>query len=383
MAGKRFPKRVEIRMRDHAGEHLSTIRNQLVNGSETPPAKHEAVADGGEKDSKDDGTGTAEEPDDIEIDEIYDSPRDNEDDPYGDIGVGEVDGSSTGSDDSNNDTTGGDVDDSDRFVASETETDTEDPSREIEPLERKPQESEEETNSSTNDELEEKPSDDHSTSPEPDLGDAESIESSKADEQVTGSDGETELESGAAEQEDSELQETEQSDDNTSEGGMDQALNELTRRVGEADKLVMLIDCERMRGNDPTPAGDSDTGKNPRLREYLDILKHSDAEEAILVATKADHYLDGWQDTTEISSDDPSESSAAYSDFQDHVEGQLTGARGGQLQTLKKRGNTSKIQPVYFKTKDSDESKHSEPLSDENNNLIPVGFDKVIEAIGR
>jgi hypothetical protein len=348
LVGRRFPKRIGLEMKDHAGEHLDQVKKNLtgeetdwkdnVDGAAVYNGNYAVLPDGG----SDDGTDGDEH-----------GPEINEE------GVGDE----------------RDVGESDELdFGAPAEGKAHDMSGEVW-LDDGPMRGEPEVS----------PEDGGSSGTSRDYGDSADF---------TGGDSEASAES------DAEVNEAERDRDEWPSEGRDQEqprddddtekeLADLTVRVRDADKLVLLIDCRRMAGEDPTGTEDEDN-EDPRLTEYAEILDESDAEEAVLVASKADRLLGEWREQTNFDGTlDPADSDAAYSSFRNHVEDQFRGKVGdsvygrrkGEIQDLMSSANASSIHPVYFETEDSEES--SNAATDENGALIPVGFGKVLEEMGK
>jgi hypothetical protein len=196
----------------------------------------------------------------------------------------------------------------------------------------------------------------------------------------------------------------------TDEGEVDadKEVRQLAERVRNANKLILLIDIERVLGIDPTGTGN----ERPKIEEYNNILGSDavDVEKVVLVASKADLLLKDWKSKLDRDMGRPRDSADALDSFTEHVNSFLTAKhRRDAFETLMEQGATTKIHPVYVDEEPVEEdivlsgetierisdgavTADSEPdesastpngseVTKKDMRLVPVGFGRVLDEI--
>ena len=168
-------------------------------------------------------------------------------------------------------------------------------------------------------------------------------------------------------------------EDDNSVGGKrlrDKIAEEMHERIQESDKLVFLLDSERFYGRDPT--GSSGGGVSMEETAMVHIANNANVDEIILVASKADFFIDDWQENRGHRSQ-PKDSPTKFQDFREYVERRFENEAG--VEPLTAKANTSIIHPVYFAT----EEVEGEPLlkTNDSGHIIPIGFEAVLDELAQ
>jgi hypothetical protein len=149
----------------------------------------------------------------------------------------------------------------------------------------------------------------------------------------------------------------------------------VSQDVVAADTLMVVIDCERLIGAQTdaaaTPDGDS---RSLGIEYYKPILENIDAENVIITATKADVLVHDNSLPVE-----PPETAGGFAEFERQVNDVLS--QRYDIQELKQQLEQPEIHPVFYKTEKVDGE--FVPLRDSSNNLIPVGYQQLVDAIRR
>lgn len=144
--------------------------------------------------------------------------------------------------------------------------------------------------------------------------------------------------------------------------------------VGSADTLIVLLDVERLVFPEAfNEAGVTDAERvSWGLEYYGTILDAVDPDDVLVVATKCDILAD--QGLV-----DPPAAHDSYAEFSEAVTDHLT-ARP-DVSELLQTADESSVQPVYFVTERRDGE--YVPRLDDDGNLVPVGYDALVDEIRR
>lgn len=149
----------------------------------------------------------------------------------------------------------------------------------------------------------------------------------------------------------------------------------VAKDVANADILMVVIDFERLIG---TPAED-DTGSTVEnqslgIEYYNEILDAVDVENVIIAATKADVLAH--DDSFDV---DLPETDKEFTRFKQEVDSILD--QRYDIQELKQQLEQPDIHPVFYRTQEV--NGELIPERDSANNLIPVGYKQLVDAIRR
>lgn len=147
------------------------------------------------------------------------------------------------------------------------------------------------------------------------------------------------------------------------EEDMDTTLERLREGVTQADTLVVIIDCERFVNNEPL-----------EISPYFSILQAAGNKNALLVATKADHLAEEFEEENQL------EPHQYYEEFTDYVNQRLR--QNQNINGLVTQVGDARIHPVYYQTK-VDEQGNIVPMRDQQGNALTVGFESLLERLGR
>jgi GTPase SAR1 family protein len=140
-------------------------------------------------------------------------------------------------------------------------------------------------------------------------------------------------------------------------------LLELRKKVKTSDTLIFLFDVERFLDD-----------QKLEVIDYFNILEEVGGASVILVATKCDLLVDDFRRET---GGDPV---MDYDDFKRYVNERLQTSE--QVRALTRQAAGSEIYPVYFQTR-VDESGNHIPMRDDHQRLLTVGFDELLDQMGR
>lgn len=158
-----------------------------------------------------------------------------------------------------------------------------------------------------------------------------------------------------------------------------EAMADIRDGVDEADVLVLVLDVEKHVA-----------GESLDIGTYHEIVEKTTGTTVLLVATKCDFLVDPFQRETGL---DPH---VSLDEFATYVEQTLT--RREQVRTLVERAAGSTVYPVWFETRpaadetvgDGDGDRVGDegppprvPSLTEDGQLIPVGFDRLLDHFGR
>lgn len=144
-----------------------------------------------------------------------------------------------------------------------------------------------------------------------------------------------------------------------------------------ADTLMIVIDCERLvhpQDFDGGSTAPDDRDRSLGIEYYKPILENVDVERTIITATKADVLVHDADLPVE-----PPEQAGGFDAFKRQVNDMLD--ERYDIQELKQQLSQSEIHPVFYKTVQEDGE--YVPLRDDSNNLIPVGYEQLVDTIRR
>lgn len=142
----------------------------------------------------------------------------------------------------------------------------------------------------------------------------------------------------------------------------DQELVAIADRVKVADTLMLVIDASRF-----VDGSDLDISAYPR------ILEECQGTEIILVATKADILAKDFYE------DEGLRAAANFGEFRAYVNDRLTSNQ--VVRTIVQETAGAEVHPVYYQT--TQENGELVPQRDDENNLMTVGFDELLDELGR
>jgi hypothetical protein len=176
-----------------------------------------------------------------------------------------------------------------------------------------------------------------------------------------------------------------------------EVVEKTAERMMSADKLILLIDGERMPpiNRDPTDTelGDDERGSKPQLGTLRDIITEDSVEpdEIIPVVTKADYHIEHWREDDDTLGDEnkkPHDSRQLYKDFRQYLNRQDNiGGYPGVQRILNLPEVLNIVYPVYFVTDQeapdgiTDPGDERYPVLDENGKMQPVGYENVMEVL--
>lgn len=144
---------------------------------------------------------------------------------------------------------------------------------------------------------------------------------------------------------------------------MDTTLQRLAGGVQSAETLVLLLDMERFVNNEPLD-----------ISEYFSILQASGNKNVLLVATKADVLADKFRDERGL------EPYRHFEDFQAYVNSRLRESE--QVDSLVREIGGETIHPVYYQTREN-EAGDRVPMRDQDGSVMTVGFDVLLQELGK
>lgn len=143
----------------------------------------------------------------------------------------------------------------------------------------------------------------------------------------------------------------------------DTTLRRLNQEVRLADTLIFILDLEQYT-----------SGEGLQIEEYFDIIQAVSDKRVLLVATKADLLAEEFRETQSM------EAHRYFDEFTQYVNNELQNSN--QVRTLVQDTAGSQIHPVYYQTKVADDGERI-PLRDNSGNVMTVGFDRVLDEVGR
>lgn len=165
----------------------------------------------------------------------------------------------------------------------------------------------------------------------------------------------------------------------------EQIKDRVATSVVEADKLVVIIDVERLLGYTPTEAeGQQGSGikhLNRIIKNQMGLTgAQQSVQEVLLVATKADFLIPEWQNQSGY--DGSPTNPRRWRDFADYIDERLSESFpdvGG----LKNTANAYRIHPVMYKTEREETNGEVtyRPVLDDRGRLQPVGHSELLDAL--
>jgi GTPase SAR1 family protein len=137
----------------------------------------------------------------------------------------------------------------------------------------------------------------------------------------------------------------------------------LTQGIQQADTLILLVDIERFVNNEGLG-----------ISEYFKILEEAGDKGVVVVATKCDILADKFYEEEEASPE------SKFGSFRQYVEDKLT--QSEQFRTLLRQTPDSEIYPVYYKTEFNEDGDRV-PIRDESGSVTTVGFEHLLERLGK
>lgn len=147
------------------------------------------------------------------------------------------------------------------------------------------------------------------------------------------------------------------------EDEMDTTLRRLAEGIRNADTLVLVVDVERFVNNEPL-----------EISEYFSVLQAADNKDVMIVATKADHLAEDFQQDRGL------EPHRYFEDFKEYVGQRLRESEN--INSLVTETARSDIHPVYYQTT-IDENGNRVPMRDETGSVTTVGFSELLDRFGR
>lgn len=144
----------------------------------------------------------------------------------------------------------------------------------------------------------------------------------------------------------------------------DQTLLRLAQNVEAADTLILVIDVERFANEEPL-----------EISDYFSILQATDDKDVVLVATKADILAEEFRDSHGV------EAYQYFDDFRDFVYERLK--RNQEVRALIEETVGARPHPVYYQTKEAETGDGRVPRRDADNSVMTVGFDELLDRLGR
>lgn len=144
---------------------------------------------------------------------------------------------------------------------------------------------------------------------------------------------------------------------------MDETLQGLVEGVRRSDTLILVIDMERFKSNEPLD-----------IQEYFSILQETENKGVIIVATKCDVLLEDFEEAQDI------DAHLNFNEFQEYITDRLRESEN--VDALLQETGQQEIHPVYYQTKVT-ENGYRIPMRDESGSVMPVGFDEFLDKIGR
>lgn len=156
----------------------------------------------------------------------------------------------------------------------------------------------------------------------------------------------------------------------TNESAQDESVpSQVVSWISETDTLLFILDVERLEYPDAFHEGTTEEGAiSWGLDQYTTIVEEVNPNDTIVVATKCDILIDKGHVDSPQSYD-------TYAGFREAITQHLS-ARPDVEELLATTGEST-IHPLYFVTEYRDDS--YVPHLDEDRNLIPVGYDHMIE----
>lgn len=144
---------------------------------------------------------------------------------------------------------------------------------------------------------------------------------------------------------------------------MDATMKRLVEGIETSDTLLLLVDIERFV-----------EGRPLEITEYFSILQSAGDKNVILIATKADHLAEDFEDERGL---------AAHRYFEDFTEYTNQRLRQNEnINSLITQVGSVDICPVYYQTK-TNENGNRVPMRDDTGSVVTVGFEQLLKKLGR
>lgn len=143
---------------------------------------------------------------------------------------------------------------------------------------------------------------------------------------------------------------------------IDETIDSLATGIEEADTLVLVIDVERFINNDPL-----------EIAEYFSVLQEAESTDVLLVATKADIFVDDFEQ------EHGKDAHVNLEEFTAYVNSRLR--RNENIDALVTETAGSQIHPVYYETK-LNENGNRVPVRDSTGTVVTVGYGRFLNKMG-
>jgi hypothetical protein len=147
------------------------------------------------------------------------------------------------------------------------------------------------------------------------------------------------------------------------QGDMDNTLRRLSEGVENANTLILIVDTERFANDEPLD-----------ISEYFSILQATEPDGVMIVATKTDVLAEDFEEEQGL------EPHLYYDEFKDFVKTRLRQSENVDALVTETAG--AEIHPVYYQTT-INENGNRVPMRDDSGSVMTVGFDELLEKIGR
>ena len=144
---------------------------------------------------------------------------------------------------------------------------------------------------------------------------------------------------------------------------LDNTVVTLADEIEQADTLLFVVDVERFVNNEPLDISD-----------YFSILQACRDKRSMIVATKADLFVDDFYEQIGI------EPHLAFDEFRTFVEDRLR--QSEQVDGLLRQCAGTTIHPVYYQTTENEDGRRV-PMRDSSDAVITIGFDELLNELGR
>lgn len=147
------------------------------------------------------------------------------------------------------------------------------------------------------------------------------------------------------------------------EEDLDTTTQRLRDGVDEADTLMFVVDVERFVDNQPL-----------EISEYFSILQATNGKDVMVIATKADHLAEEFEQEQGL------EPHLYFEEFKQYVNTRLRESEN--VNSLITETSGAEIHPVYYQTT-VDENGNRVPMRDSSGSVTTVGFDELLDEVGR
>lgn len=144
---------------------------------------------------------------------------------------------------------------------------------------------------------------------------------------------------------------------------MDATINRLVEGIESAQTLLLLVDIERFI-----------EGRPLEITEYFSILQSASDKNVILIATKADHLAEEFEEERGLAAH------RYFDDFTEYTNQRLR--QNENINSLVTQVGSVDICPVYYQTK-TNENGNRVPMRDDTGSVVTVGFEQLLKKLGR